>query len=190
MTSRTRPRKPTQQPLTAAPPQLHPTQTPTPLHKILPTQHPARRRPQVNQLSLLHQSTFQQKAGYLYVLLTLCLHFKAEGEAAAEENEEQEDADDQDEEKMKTSDEVQYPAVMTDLLPHGLHVLRKHFKHHLTCCQYSTGHSWTRSNSVWSHVIHRQLHPAQQIYLFWKFSKYAVRDLNRSLFLKNTSKSL
>lgn len=89
-----------------------------------------------------------------------------------EENEEQEDTEEHDEEKMKTSDEVEYAVVMIVLSLHIRLVLPKRFKHHLTSCQSPTGHSWTRSNSVWGNVIPGQLHPAQQIHLFWQCQKY------------------
>ncbi len=46
-----------------------------------------------------------------------------------EDNEEQEDTEEQDEEKMKTSDEVQYAAVMTVLLLYIIRVQLRQFKH-------------------------------------------------------------
>lgn len=104
--------------------------------------------------------------------LTLCLYVEPEGDAAVEDNEEPEDTEEQDEEKMKTSDEVEYVLVMTVLLLYIICVLLKQFKHQLTSCQSPTGHSWTRSNVVWGNVIPGQLHPAQQIHLFWQCQKY------------------
>lgn len=44
-----------------------------------------------------------------------------------------------------------------------------------------TGHGRTRSNSVWGDVIHSQLHPAQQIHLFWQCQKYVFLNLNTGL---------
>lgn len=89
-----------------------------------------------------------------------------------EDNEEQEDTEEQDEEKMKTSDEVEYAAGMTVLLLYIIRDQLRQLKHHLTSCQSPTGHSWTRSNGVWGNVIPGQLHPAQQIHLFWQCQKY------------------
>lgn len=171
MENRPRIRKPAQLPLTRPQPQLPqlpqpqlpPPRTKTPPPRTLPTQHRALRRTKV---SCINEGRLRLKTGLFSYFQTSCLHVSPEGDAAAEDNEETEETDEQDEEKMKTSDEVEWAAMMTVLLLYIIHVQLRPFKHQSTSCQFPTGHSWTRSNSIRGHVIHSQLHSAQQIHLF------------------------